>query len=217
MRKGRIYLAVPHGAYRRSALATVRQSTLIEATRYRHLAVVSPAHALVQLAARVRPEKLQRVAGSAFVRQPRLLAELGDRFVDLSRSRLPQLSVVRALLDRFDAEVPDESVLEVLLDQALFAVPELPEVVRQAPFPWWPEGRNRVDRWLPDWRLIVEADGRSWHARIEDFERDHWRDNEANAHGCHVMRFTWPVLDGHVETAIAQLTTFGITRMLLLG
>jgi very-short-patch-repair endonuclease len=47
-----------------------------------------------------------------------------------------------------------------------------------------------VDALIPDWRLVLEADGRRYHQRIEDFERDRWRDAEAAVHGLHVMRFT---------------------------
>jgi hypothetical protein len=30
------------------------------------------------------------------------------------------------------------------------------DVVRQAPFPWWPLARQRVDALIPRWKLIVE-------------------------------------------------------------
>ena len=44
---------------------------------------------------------------------------------------------------------------------------------------------------IPDHRLIIEADGRRWHARFADFDRDKWRDNQATAHGYRVLHFTW--------------------------
>jgi very-short-patch-repair endonuclease len=73
----------------------------------------------------------------------------------------------------------------------LARLPTAPRIVRQAPFPWRSARPGRVDVLLPDHRLIIEADGRRWHARHADFDRDRWRDNEAVAHGHRVMRFTW--------------------------
>lgn len=37
---------------------------------------------------------------------------------------------------------------------------------------------------------IVEADGRSWHARVADFERDRRRDHRAQRIGWGTSRFT---------------------------
>jgi very-short-patch-repair endonuclease len=42
----------------------------------------------------------------------------------------------------------------------------------------------------PDWNLVIEADGRHWHARVEDFEEDRRRDNELATRGIQVLRFT---------------------------
>jgi very-short-patch-repair endonuclease len=39
--------------------------------------------------------------------------------------------------------------------------------------------------------VIVEADGRTWHTRLEDFERDRQRDAEAAAAGFQTLRFTY--------------------------
>lgn len=49
---------------------------------------------------------------------------------------------------------------------------------------------HRVDAVIPDWNLILEADGRAFHTKRADFERDRQRDNLAAAHGYRVMRFT---------------------------
>jgi very-short-patch-repair endonuclease len=56
-----------------------------------------------------------------------------------------------------------------------------------------------VDACIPAWGLVLEADGRRWHARVEDFDRDRWRDNQAAALGLRVMRFT------HVHLVHRQL------------
>jgi very-short-patch-repair endonuclease len=86
-----------------------------------------------------------------------------------------------------DGWTPPESELEALLFGLLDRLPEKPHAIRQAGLP----SPGRVDLLLPDHRLIVEADGRRWHTRVADFDRDTWRDNQATANGYGVLRFTW--------------------------
>ena len=55
-------------------------------------------------------------------------------------------------------------------------------------------------------RWIVEGDGRSWHARVADFERDRQRDHEAQRIGWGTCRFTDADIDRRgyvVETLLA--------------
>lgn len=61
---------------------------------------------------------------------------------------------------------------------------------------------GRVDFLLPDQRIVIEADGRRWHTRIADFDRDRWRDNQAAAHDHRVMRFTWVHLNHFVDDVV---------------
>ncbi|MBA2281381.1 MAG: DUF559 domain-containing protein, partial [Acidimicrobiia bacterium] len=58
-------------------------------------------------------------------------------------------------------------------------------------FPWRQDAPQRLDLLVPERKLIIEADGRRWHTRVADFDRDRWRDNEALAHGYGTLRFTW--------------------------
>ena len=95
--------------------------------------------------------------------------------------------------------------MEALLFKVLADVPGHPLVVRQAPMPWRAAAHLRVDALLPDHNLIVEADGRRWHNRVKDFDRDQWRTNEATAHGYRVMRFTWVHLTEFPVVALDQI------------
>jgi len=52
-------------------------------------------------------------------------------------------------------------------------------------------GRGRADFYLPEIDLVLEGDGRRWHARVADFERDRQRDNLLQALGHHVARITY--------------------------
>lgn len=85
--------------------------------------------------------------------------------------------------------VPPASELEALLF-AVLAAGGLPEPVRQHPLPSLTQA-GRVDAAYPAVRLIIEADGRRWHTRVEDFERDRRRDIEAGLLGWTVLRFVW--------------------------
>src|SRR5690606_18316612 len=85
----------------------------------------------------------------------------------------------------------------------------LPSVQRQAPAPWSPGTGSMVDAFVPAWKLILEADGRRYHQRVADFERDRWRDAEAAVHGLHVMRFTHRRIRDDRSGIVDQLVRYG--------
>src|SRR5439155_12396545 len=107
--------------------------------------------------------------------------------------RRPGLPVLRLLIEerRAGAPAPPVSELERLGDRVLRRLSGSPVIIREASFPWLDRGNGRVDRYLPGEGIIVEYDGRRWHARVESFEKDRWRDNQAVAAGLSVLRFTW--------------------------
>lgn len=97
------------------------------------------------------------------------------------------------LADVLDAlgpgHVPAASELEALLF-AVLAAGGLPQPVRQHPLPSLTQ-LGRVDAAYPAARLILEVDGRRWHTKVDDFERDRKRDIEAGLLGWTVLRFVW--------------------------
>jgi hypothetical protein len=101
------------------------------------------------------------------------------------------MPLLRALIEERGEEAwtPPESELEVVAGRVLQQVCD--GWVRQFPLPFRGPAAGRVDFALPPEQLLVEADGRRWHTRVEDFDRDRWRDNEATAAGWRVLRFTW--------------------------
>ena len=66
----------------------------------------------------------------------------------------------------------------------------------------------RVDAYLPTWELVVEADGRRWHTRASDFEKDRARDNRLQAAGYKVCRFTYRDLTDDPNDCIQTLLSF---------
>ncbi len=80
------------------------------------------------------------------------------------------------------------------LERRLFAALEshgLPEPVRQFPHPNRGAITGIVDGAYPDAKLILEADGRTWHDRQRAFRTDRRRDNEAARVGWQTLRFPW--------------------------
>jgi very-short-patch-repair endonuclease len=141
--------------------------------------------------------------------------ELEERRHALDLARRPSIGVWRALVDErsADAWVAPESDLETVLWQVLDHLPSHPTIVRQAGLPWWTRNEGRVDGLIADWRTIIEADGRRWHARVEDFDRDRWRDNVAQSHGYRVLRFTYTHLHQRAEEVRAIIEDVGRWRV----
>ncbi|MGD2102656.1 MAG: DUF559 domain-containing protein, partial [Acidimicrobiia bacterium] len=54
---------------------------------------------------------------------------------------------------------------------------------------------------------ILEGDGRNWHMKQTDFERDRRRDNELAAKGYLVLRFTYKMLKTDPESCLDQAVT----------
>lgn len=132
------------------------------------------------------------------------LAELMARAVHSHPHAVPMLT---PLMERMhNEEVPSESRLELRLHEAL-AEAGVTGVARQMPLPWWPDGPQRVDAAVPAVRTIIEADGRRWHTRISDFDRDLWRDNQATLNGWSVLRYTWYRLTKRRNDVRSELRT----------
>jgi very-short-patch-repair endonuclease len=198
-------LLVPSNASRRRALADTHRYAGALLTTVDAIRVTAIAQTVCDLAGRVSILRLERALDDALVSRRLATAELVERATFYEGSRRPGLPVLRALLDERTGAgwAPAESELERALHQMLARVPSRPRMVRQAALPWRTPVAGRVDVLLPDHRLIIEADGRRWHTRVADFDRDRWRDNQAVAHGYRVQRFTWLHLHDLVAETVA--------------
>ena len=76
---------------------------------------------------------------------------------------------------------------------------ELP--ARQVPMPWG----ATVDLLWAARRLIGELDGRSWHERLRDRERDARRDAEALSRGYATFRMTWDMITDDFDRTLVLL------------
>jgi very-short-patch-repair endonuclease len=192
-RPGHPELVVPPCTSHRGKLALIHREAGFRATTVDGISVTTMAQTLFDIAPRVGLWRLERAIDEPLASGALAVSELEERLAFYAGSRRHGLARLRSLIEERAASgwTPPESELEARLYRLLDRLPSRPRVQRQPSWPWRAGGGGRVDGFLPESRLIVEADGRRWHTRVQDFDRDRWRDNQAVAHGLHVMRFTW--------------------------
>jgi hypothetical protein len=208
-------ITVASTASGRSPVAKVRRSQHLRHIRVvdlHGLPVASQVETVFRMAEYVGRARLMRFIDDQLIADGNCLSELGDVYLRHQGERLRGMATLRPiLLERLDGEkAPTESVLETIALELLGDV-DLPPLIRQAPLPWAPEA-GRVDFLIPDWRLIIEVDGRKWHARTESFESDRLRDNAAAAAGYAVVRFTWRMLTVEPDRCLSQILAIGQRR-----
>jgi hypothetical protein len=183
---------VDHRCRHRSPLATVHRGTDVRTTTVQGFKVTTQAQTLCDLLPRMRVDRWESTVDGLLLTNKLGIDDLVERRHAWEQSRRPGIGLLRSLVDERTADgwTPPESELERMLMNAVSLVPECPDVEWQAPAPWAPADQ-RVDGIIRAWMVILEADGRRWHARVGDFDRDAWRDNQAAALGYRVLRFTW--------------------------
>lgn len=206
-RPGPLELLVPINAPCRHPTAVVHRYAGAKLATVDGIRVTTVAQSLFDVAMVVSPRKLERGMDDALLTKKVTCGALAERLEFYDGSRRPGLPKIRPLvLERLeDGWVPPESELEAKLYELLAEMPGL-RVVRQAPFPWRAAAPGRVDALLPDHRLIIEADGRRWHTRMKDFDRDERRTNEATARGWATLHFTWVHLTQFTDDVIDIVT-----------
>lgn len=203
-----LHAAVPLDADHRSRSVRVHRSRHHRYATHDGLRITRFEHVLVQLAAS-RPDLVRTALHAGVNQDPRRLDRVLRHIDRLSGSRLPGLRELLALAVDLEGDPPTQSELERQLFDVLGDVPDMPPVQRQAPAPWSPGSRSMVDALVPGWRLVLEADGRRYHQRVADFERDRWRDAEAAVQGLHVMRFTHLRIRNDRAGIVDQLVRYG--------
>jgi very-short-patch-repair endonuclease len=187
-------LVVAPGSNHVSKIARVHEFAETEGIIANGIPVTTVRQTLVDVAGLVPRDKLHRAAELAVIEGIVTVEDLGERFLELEHLRPHGIGDLRAVLDEIgDAGyIPPQSELERILYGLLGRLGI--DFVRQAAMSWRAPRPMIVDALVPGWPLIIEADGRRWHTRVADRERDHDRDNVAAAHGFPVMRFTHRML-----------------------
>ena len=212
-RRVRPEITVPTSASPGSRLATVRRRSdfrEIAKAVVAGIPTASVAEALFDLAWRWPLPMLEGAVDDSLVRNNVTIDELRAVLDRVGGQRgVPRFRTVIEGID--DTYVPTASELERVLFRAIDD-PRVPPIERQARLDWWPIMPHRVDAVIEEWKLILEADGRTFHTKRADFERDRERDNLAVAHGYRVLRFTWRALDRDSEAVLRLVLGAGKNR-----
>ena len=201
-------LTVPRSSTNRSALATVHQTDRFLSTRLGPFVVSTVAQTLCDSAGRLG-RRLDAVLEEAITSGRTSVGEVLARceaLVPQPPEGVPRLVALALELEEIS------SVATSVLELALYRILEDPRIPRweaQATPKWWPNAGERVDAYVPSWRLIVEADGRSWHTRRGDFEKDRRRDHIALANGHRIVRFTHQQLVNEPDYVLSVLLAIG--------
>jgi very-short-patch-repair endonuclease len=195
--RGRIVLTTPHGDHHWHGLADMRQSTDLEPEHVRirdGLPVTTVVRTLFDLAAVTGRERLAIAVEDAHISRQCRLEELIALYEELRRpGKHGMKKLGRILSERGPGYVPPESTLERLLLKVIRNA-GLPKPRLQAQLPWRTRLPSRCDAIYDDQRIILEADGRRWHTRVDQMAEDRRRDREALNHGYRPYRFVYEEL-----------------------
>lgn len=211
-RTGHPEITVPMAGNSRSRLARVRRRVDFSAIRTVTIDAIptsAVADTLFDVASTVGANRLGYLVDHALAHRQTTLPDLREVLERVTGSRLKgTVSFRDSITQLTDSHVPTESELEYLLLTTLDR-PGIPPIERQARLSWWERMPHRVDAVIHEWRLILEADGRAYHTKRDDFERDRRRDNLAAAHGYRVMRFTHRMLTSDPAEVVASVLNAG--------
>ena len=214
-----ITLTNPHGCHHRLDGVVVHQIDDLAAahrTRTNGLPVSKPARTVVDLGATCSIDTIGQVADD-LVRMGRTsYGAIASVLAQLARPGKPGLERVAQMLEaRADGYVPPHSELE----RALFATLEaggLPAPVRQLPLPGRGPISGIADGGYPDAQILLEADGRRWHARVSAAKHDRARDAQVVRAGWVPLRFVYEQIVGDptgVCEAVAETRAIRLAQL----
>jgi very-short-patch-repair endonuclease len=182
-------LTIPHGTSCRQRGLIVYRAACLDRARYEGFPVTNPMRTIIDLAALVSEETVERAIDNAHRRglvRP-------DRFADylaLPRNlNRPGSGVVRKIVHLRDPRTPLGSDLETLFFRLLrrsglpLPLAQLSVQTRR--------GERRIDFAYPEEHLAIELDGWAEHSSRQAFVADRTRQNDLELLGWHVLRFTW--------------------------
>ncbi len=208
-RSATIHLLAPHGRKRALPGARVHQTRQLgpeDVTVIRGLRCTTAARTICDLAAHLSTTRLQNLIEWTVTEGRMSVEEFQACAAGFIRKGRAGSGALRTLnFELFDDEPYPISKLERLA-KALFKSEELlAGFVMQFRPPWYDGLRGAVDFAWPELRLIVEVDGRRWHARNLEREDDNRRDRRAAGHGWLVVRITWQELTRRPGSVLLDL------------
>ena len=161
------------------------------------------ARTLIDLAAVCRKGVVARAIDEMLSSGRVQIEELVSVFEETARPGRTGSKMIRELIgERVGDELVTASKLE-RVGMDLFDRGGIPRPQWQFPAPWNPD--ERIDFAWPRFLAGVEGDGRRWHTRTADFERDRRRDRLALLHRWTILRFTWFDFTKRPDEVLAQV------------
>jgi len=205
-----------HGRHHRLPGMVVHQIDDVEPhhlTAVDGLTVTTAARTVVDLGATQPEAQVGRVADD-LVRSGRTsYAAISGVLARVTRPGKPGLARVAAVLDaRCGGHVPPQSELERAMFDGLRAG-GLPDPVRQIPLPARGGIAGVADAGYTDALIVLEADGRRWHARMEAARRDRERDAAVVRAGWVPLRFVYEQIVHEPEAMCDVVRDVRATRL----
>jgi hypothetical protein len=192
----------PHG---RHAIAGVRRHqarslTPRDTTTHEGIPITSVARTLLDLAATVRSDRLERALAQAERLQlydhTAVTDVLSKANGHRGKAALTKATVQEPKLTRSELE----AIFLELVRQAGLPEPQTNVLLSALDHP-----RPEVDFYWPSHRLVVETDGWETHGTRSAFEADRRKDAALVAAGERVLRFTWRALVDDAPTVVRRL------------
>jgi very-short-patch-repair endonuclease len=214
-----VVLTVPHRWHHRIEGVFVHQIDDLQPwhqTTWRGLPISTPARCVVEVAATQPAREVGRAADDLVRLRRTTYLEIERVFAAVARPGKPGMATMAEVLDeRGPGHVPPHSELERALFDAL-AAGGLPAPRRQVPLPGRSSVKGIADAAYDDARIVLEADGRRWHERVEAARRDRARDLQVVRAGWVPMRFGFELIVGSpgelcaavIETRAGRLELF---------
>jgi very-short-patch-repair endonuclease len=177
------------------------------------LPVTSLARTVFDLASCLRPNRLEHVIQTAMIHRGLTADEFWACYQPLARRGVRGLRALRrTMVKLLDDQPTPQSELEAMTDR-LLVHHGIAGFRRQYRPPWYDGVRGVVDFAHPEARLVLEADGRSWHATTQAMAEDRRRDRLAAAHGWTVLRIVASELTVRPDSTVDEIRSIVTTRL----
>ena len=177
------------------------------------LPITSLARTVFDLASCLRPNRLEHVIQTAMIHQGLTADEFWACYQPLARHGVRGLRALRQTVFKLmDDEPTPQSKLEAMMDRLLMRHGVF-GFRRQYRPPWYDGVRGVVDFAHPQARLVLEADGRSWHATTQAMAEDRRRDRLAAAHGWAVLRVVASELAVRPDSTVDEIRSVLTARL----
>jgi very-short-patch-repair endonuclease len=177
------------------------------------LPITSLARTVFDLASCLRPNRLEHVIQTAMIHHGLTADEFWACYQPLARHGVRGLRVLRRTMAKLmDDQPTPQSKLEAMTAQ-LLTRHGVSGFRRQYRPPWYDGIRGIVDFAHPQAKVVLETDGRSWHATTQAMAEDRRRDRLAAAHGWTVLRVVASELAVRPESTVDEIRSVVTTRL----